>query len=118
DNYWQPMVFEFDNAAALDASSCNAGTSTSITAGSLSPTAVGDLILQVSYAPTYASNTSFTAGSQSNITWALAHTLLGDGSASQWGLYNSTSAITPTFTAGTANPILSCAGALRATPAG
>jgi len=118
NGYWQPMVFEVDNAAALDASSCNSGTSTSITAGQLTPTVMGDLILQVSYAPTYASNASFSAGSQSNITWGLAHTLLGDGSASQWGVYNSTSAITPTFTAGTSNPFLSCAVALRATTTG
>ena len=118
NGYWQPMVFEVDNAAALDASSCNSGTSSSITAGQITPTAVGDLLLQVSYAPTYASNASFSAGSQSNMSWALAHTLLGDGSASQWGVYNSTSAITPTFTAGTANPFLSCAVALRATTTG
>ena len=118
NGYWQPMVFEFDNAAALDASSCNSGTSTSITAGQLTPTVSGDLIIQVSYAPTYASNASFSAGSQSNITWALAHTLLGDGSGSQWGVYNSTSAINPTFTAGTSNAFLSCAVALRATTTG
>jgi hypothetical protein len=118
NGYWQPMVFEIDNAATLDAASCNSGTSSSITAGQLTPTASGDVILQVSYAPTHASNASFGAGSQSNITWALAHTLLGDGSASQWGIYNSTSAINPTLTAGTSNPFLSCAIALTATSTG
>jgi hypothetical protein len=118
NGYWQPMVFEVDNAATLDGASCNSGTSNSITAGPMTPTAVGDLILQVSYAPTYASNTSFSAGSQSNISWALAHTLLGDGSASQWGIYNSASPINPTFTAGTSNPFLSCAVALQASSTG
>jgi hypothetical protein len=118
NGYWQPMVFEIDNAATLDGASCNSGTSSSITAGQLSPTASGDLILQVSYAPTYASNTSFSAGSQSSISWALAHTLLGDGSASQWGVYNSISPINPTFSAGASNPFLSCALALQATSTG
>src|SRR5436309_13273795 len=37
NGYWQPMVFEVDNAAALDASSCNSGTSSSITAGQIRP---------------------------------------------------------------------------------
>jgi hypothetical protein len=118
NGYWQPMLFELDNAAALDASSCNTGTSNLITAGPLTPSAAGDLLLQVSYAPTYARSTSFGAGSQSNISWALAHTLLGDGSASQWGVYNSNAAINPAFTAGTANPFLSCAVALRASSTG
>src|SRR5947199_6802165 len=44
NGYWQPLVFEVDNAAALDASSCNSGTSSSITAGQITPTAVGDLL--------------------------------------------------------------------------
>jgi hypothetical protein len=113
NGYWQPMVFEFDNAAALDTAACSAGTSASITAGQMTPTTTGDLIFQVSYAPTRASNTSFGAGSQPNIAWGLAHTLLGDDSASQWGIYNSTSPINPTFSAGTSNPFLSCAVALK-----
>lgn len=117
DNFWQPIVFEVDNAAVLDASSCNVGTSTSLTAGSLTPTVSGDLLLQVVYSSAYNSppgtNTSFTAGSQSNITWALAHTLLGDGSASQWGVYNSTAAINPTFSSGNSTGFISCAVALR-----
>lgn len=122
DNYWQPMVFEVDNAAALDASSCSTGSSASITAGSLTPTVGGDVILQVSYSPAYNSppgtNTSFAAGSQPSITWALAHALLGDGSASQWGIYNSTATINPTFTSGTSSGFISCAVALQQTPTG
>lgn len=119
NGYWQPTITEFFNASAVDATSCNTGTSASITAGSLTPTVSGDLLYQVSYDPsvsygTAAQSASFTGGSQANISWALWFELLGDGAAGQWGVYSSTAAINPTFTAATSQPFISCAVALKA----
>ena len=61
---------------------------------------------------------SFTAGSQSNITWQLLGTDLYDGTAAEAGVYNATSAINPTFTSGTSESFTSCAVALKAASAG
>jgi hypothetical protein len=120
--FWQLTVAEFYNVAAsspIDSSSCNAATSTSVTAGSLGTLgASGDLIYQASYSDAYQSNTSFAAGSQPNITWNLADELLGDGSASQYGVYSSTVSFNPTFTQGTSIPFLGCAVALKAGSSG
>lgn len=123
NGYWQPTIAEFYNATALDATSCNTGTSNSITAGTLSPTVTGDLLYQVSYYPNLSYGTAgqtgaFVAGSQSNITWALWFELLGDGAGGQWGVYNSTSAINPTFTSNASASFISCAVALKAASAG
>lgn len=123
NGYWQPTIAEFNNAAALDATSCSSGTSTSITAGSITPTVAGDLLYQVSYYPnlsygTPAQAAAFTAGSQSSIAWALSFELLGDGAAGQWGVYNSTSAINPTFASAASASFISCAVALKAATVG
>ena len=117
-------ISEYYNVGATDGSNCNAGSSsTTITAGSITPTATGDLLWQ--WAPNGndggglpASVSSFTAGSQASITWQFLGTDLYDGSASQAGIYNSTSAINPTFTSGTAQNFTSCAVALKAAAAG
>lgn len=119
NGYWQPTIAEFYNAGAVDATSCNTGTSASITAGTLTPTVSGDLLYQVSYYPNLsygsaAQTGAFTAGSQSSITWALWFELLGDGAAGQWGVYNSTSAINPTFTSAASASFISCGVALKA----
>src|SRR5690349_5911371 len=123
NGYWQPTITEFYNAAAVDATSCNTGTSASITAGSLTPTVPGDLLYQVSYYPnlsygTAAQSSTYTAGSQANINWALWFALLGDGAAGQWGVYNSTAAINPSFTAPSSQSFISCAAALKPGTAG
>jgi len=118
NGYWQPTVSEFYGAAVLDASSCATGTSTSVTAGSLAPTIAGDLLYQVSYSASSSSETSFAVGSQSNIAWAFAFQLHGDGAAAQYGVYSSTSAINPAFTQGASNSFISCAVALKASAAG
>jgi len=115
-------VSEFYNVGTVDAHSCNNASSTSITAGSLTPTQTGDLIWQWvtnnggGSVPNSVS--SFTAGSQSNITWQLLGTDLFDGDASQYGVYNSTSAVNPTLTSGTSQAFSSCAVALKAASAG
>ena len=123
NGYWQPTVAEFDNAGALDAQGCNAGTSAAVSAAALNPTVSGDLLYQVSYTPNLsygraAQTAAYTAGSSSNINWSLLFELLEDGAASQWGVYNSTSSITPAMTAGASSEFISCAVALKATTAG
>jgi hypothetical protein len=107
------------SASALDAKSCNAGSnSTSITAGSITPTASGDLLWQWAANANFASLSSFTAGSQSNIGWLFNGTDINDGDATQAGVYSSTAAINPTFTSGTSEPFDSCVMALKAASAG
>jgi len=109
--------------SAVDTHHCNAGSSsTSITAGSITPESSGDLLWQ--WAVNGADNgipistTSFAAGSQSNISWQLSGTDINDGDAVQAGIYNSTTAINPTLTSGTVLPFDSCVMALKAASAG
>ncbi len=105
--------------AALDAKSCSAGASSkSIAAGSITPTASGDLLWQWAATANSSSVASIAAGSQSNITWQLNGTDIDDGDATQAGVYNSTTAINPTFTSGTGQPFDSCVVALKAASAG
>jgi len=119
NGYWNPAVAVFYNAAVLDGSSCNTGTSATITAGSITPTVTGDLFYQISYAGSPTPQTaSFTPGSQSNIAWSLVFQLLGDDAAAQYGVYNSTSALNPTFTQAASASFISCALALKSTTAG
>jgi Bacterial Ig domain/IPT/TIG domain len=128
NGYWQAFVAELFNVGSLDGSSCSTGSSTTISAGSFTPTQSGDLIFQAKYSantlsssPPYGlpvQTTSFTPGLQPNITWSLASQLLGDGAADQYGVYNSTVAVNPTFTQAASNSYVSCAVALRAASAG
>ena len=120
-------VSEYYNVAtssAVDSSSCTADSSgTTITAGSITPTVSGDLLWQVAFNASGGGSTpgavsSFTAGSQSNITWQFLGADLFNGSAEQAGVYSSTSAINPTFTSGTSQTFTSCAMALKAASAG
>jgi hypothetical protein len=86
-------------ANAVDVTSGNFAQSNTITAGSATPTASGELVIQGTWNdwtnPT--SVTSFTAGSQTNITWALANADRAVGIAMQWGVYNSTAALNATM---------------------
>jgi hypothetical protein len=128
NRYWQAQVAVFYNVGALDVSSCNAGSSATIQAGSLAPTVSGDLIYQAKFSANTLSGSSpyglplqaasFTPGLQPNITWSLASQLLGDGAADQYGVYNSTVAMNPTFTQAASDSYVSCAMALRAASAG
>jgi hypothetical protein len=116
---WQISIAVVKDANTLDVSSCNTATSATITAGSMTPTVSGDFIFQAKYSTTQTSQTaSFTAGSQANITWGLLSELLGDGVATQSGVYNSTSAINPTFTQAASDAYISCAVALKPNVAG
>lgn len=93
-----------DNTTPVDGSvfSGNNGSGTSITAGNLTGFAQsGDVLFQASFASGgytgITGGTGWTPGSQSNITWSLASTDSHEGSASQWGVYNSTATINPTM---------------------
>ncbi len=128
NDYWQALVAEFFNVGSLDGSSCSTGSSTTISAGSITPTQSGDLIFQAKYSANTLSGSSpyglplqtasFTPGLQPNITWSLASQLLGDGAADQYGVYNSTVPVNPTFTQAASDSYISCAVALRAASAG
>lgn len=106
-------------ASALDTKSCTAGSgSTSISAGSITPSASGDLLWQWAANANVAKIASTAPGSQSNITWQLNGTDIHDGDATQAGVYNAISAINPTFASGTSEPWDSCVMALKAASAG
>jgi len=119
NGFWQPLIAEFYNVGVLDSSSCNATTSATVSAGNITPSLSGDLIFQAKYSANQTSQTaSFIPGSQANITWNLASQLLGDGAADQYGIYNSTAALNPTFTQAASDSYISCAIALKPASAG
>lgn len=96
------VAMEVTNIAtseALDTSSCNApnATMTTVSAGSFTPATSGDFLFEYYFNTNANSSTAITEGSQSNITWRLASSLFTEGTGSQWGVYNSTSAINPTM---------------------
>jgi hypothetical protein len=119
--YWQVTWQEFYNVAAssiADASVCNSGNSTSVSAGSLGTLAnSGDLIVQTSYS-TSASAPAQTGEFSEGSGFALLFQLIGDGAAAQYEVYNSATALTPTFTQATAIPYISCAVAMKAGSSG
>lgn len=122
NGYLAVSASEYYNIAlssALDAKSCSAGSSSvSITAGTITPSNSGDLLWQWAADANAASVSSFTSGSQSNISWQLNGTDINASDATQAGVYNSTASINPTFSSGTAEPFDSCVMALKAATAG
>lgn len=119
NGYWNALVGEFFNVGALDGSSCSAASSATISAGNITPAHTGDLIFQAKYSASVTKQTaSFTPGLQPNISWSLASQLLGDGAANQYGVYNSTVAMNPTFTQAASDSYISCAVALQPASAG
>lgn len=102
---------ELTNCGAVDAWASNAGTSTSITAGSWTPTQSGDFALQ--YTVSDGGPTSVTVGSQANITWRLAVNDLGFSRFSQQGTYSSTSALNPTMAQSPSSAFMSESMAIR-----
>ncbi len=120
DGFVQPMATEFDNVTGVDVSAAgNQGTGTSLTAGSMTPSASGELAYQIGFAlATNQNQTSFTAGSQANAAWGLLSADLMDGLAAQYGVYNSTSAINPTMTMGTSGRWISAGVLLKTGSAG
>jgi len=95
-----------------------ASSGTGIFAGSGT---TGDLIVQVGYrvgTPFVNATPPYTVGSQSNITWSTLASDGMDGSFSQWGVYNSTSSLSPQFTTGSSSTYVTAAIALKAASAG
>jgi hypothetical protein len=117
---FQCVSSQIANVTAADGSGTgNEGSGTSATAGNMTPTAAGDLVYQVvaSLSDSLA-QTSFTAGSQSNIAWNLESADLKDGMAVQAGVYSSTAAIDPAMTLGTGATWISAAVLLKSGTAG
>jgi hypothetical protein len=79
--------------------------------------ASGDLVYFVSYGNA-ATSSSFTAGSQSNISWALDAVDLIDGYAVQHGVYSATATFTPQMTTGTSGSYTSCEVMFKSATAG
>jgi hypothetical protein len=78
----------------------------------------GDLIYFVSFNDYSTATTSFTAASQSNITWALDAVDLFDGYAVQHGVYSTTTSFTPQIATGTSSTYTSCEVAFKSASAG
>ncbi len=101
----QARAGEFNNVATtapVDVSTSATATSTTPAAGSVTPTVSGDLFVMLAEQDSTGAVTSWAAGSQPNITWALAQNDVGFGSSInqmvQWGVYNSTAAFNPSAT--------------------
>ncbi|WP_353063327.1 hypothetical protein RBB77_18865 [Tunturibacter psychrotolerans] len=114
---------EFYNVAtssAVDATpNCNSANSgKTLTGPSTGTLTSGDLIYFVSFSDQVGATTSFTAGSQPNITWNLDAADLFDGYAVQHGVYSTTTSFTPQMTTGTSNPYTSCAVVFKSASAG
>ena len=96
------FVMEVKNIAssgAFDKFGGAASNSNTVAAGSLTPVASGDFVIQHGWNDFSIANTcAWTVGSQSNITWQLEQNSNQDCMAVQVGQYNSTSALNPTFT--------------------
>jgi hypothetical protein len=116
--YTQPMATEFANVIGIDGSGSAAqGTGTSVASGSLTPSVSGDLAYQVAFSLSV-NQSSFTAGSQSNISWSLLSADILDGWAAQYGTYNSTAAINPSLSMGTSQKWISAGLLLKSGTSG
>ena len=117
--YVSALATEFYNIAtssALDGSSGNAGTGTSVTAGSFTPSTSGDLIYQ--YAVQDSSSNPMTSWSQGASPWVLLSSDILDGSAAQYQVQTTAAAINPTMGMAPSQNFNSVAIALKAANAG
>lgn len=88
-----PRLLEFNNVTAVDGCGGQTGSGTTVTSGSITPTVTGDLVLQNVFRSGTILATSYTPGSQTNITWQLADADLRESGSTQWGVYNSTTGL-------------------------
>lgn len=112
------LASEFYNIApanALDGSSGSSGSSSNVSAGSLTPSSNGDLIYQ--YAVQDSTSNPMTAWTQGN-SWALLSADVLDGSAAQYQIQSSAAAITPALGMSPSQNFNSIAVALKSAPAG
>lgn len=110
------VLAEFYNCTTVDVfNGAFAAAGSSASAGSITPTVTGDLIFQyVIRDKTSQGRTGFTAGSQANITWTKLTSDTQDIHASQYGVYNSTSAINPNMGMNISGDYISVCVALKA----
>jgi hypothetical protein len=78
----------------------------------------GDLIYFVSFNDNVGATSSFTAGSQPNVSWNLDAVDVADGYAVQHGVYSATTSFTPQMTTGTAGTYTSCQVMFKSASAG
>jgi hypothetical protein len=113
NGFVQGVATELANVTAFDVATPGAsGSGTSVTSGSTTPSLVGDLVYQLTTSLNFSSfpnQTSFAAGSQSNIAWNLLSADTVDGMAAEYGVYSSTAALNPAMTLGTAQHWVSVA---------
>jgi hypothetical protein len=113
---------EFYNVAAsspLDGTAgCNTVSSSTLTGTATGTLAGGDLIYFVAYSKNATGASSFTAGSQANISWVLDAVDLIDGYAVQHGVYSTTASFTPQMTTGSSGSYTSCEVMFKAASAG
>jgi hypothetical protein len=123
----QATCIEIANVTATDGSSCAMATTGAPSAGSVTPTVTGDMVVMYTEQDSSATpSTSLAVGSQSNITWNLLGPFRGNPSGSnttqelmQYGVYNSTAALNPTASVAPAtNQWNSCALFLKAGTSG
>jgi hypothetical protein len=111
------MASEFSNVTGFDVASAGSNSSgTSLAAGSTTPTVNGDLVYQIGY--NILNTYTWSAGSQSNITWNLLSADLKDGLAAQYGVYSSVGALNPTMSMGTGGAFVTAAAFFKAGAAG
>lgn len=118
-SYVSALASEFYNIAtanALDGSSGNSGTGSSVTAGSFTPTTSGDLIYQ--FAVQDSSSNRINSWTQGSSPWALLSADVMDSSAAQYQVQSSAAAINPAMTMAPAQNFNSVAIALKAAVAG
>lgn len=110
----QPMATEFDNVIGFDGSEiATQGDSNVASPGSMTATVSGDLVYQVAVSLSF-NQSSFTASSQSGVTWNLLSADLMDGLAGQYGVDSSTGAINPIISMGTSQKWISAGILLKA----
>jgi len=117
--YLAVVASEFSNVTAVDGTGSGANTTgTSVAAGSLTPTVTNDLIYQLTFLPIMTQEITYAAGSQSNITWNLLSADQLDALAAQYGVYASTTAISPTMTLGASEQFVTAAVLFKTGTAG
>jgi IPT/TIG domain len=119
-SYVSALASEFYNVApsnALDSSSGGSGSGSSVSAGSLTPTASGDLIYQYAVQDS-TSSSPMAAWTQGANPWLLLSADLLDGAAAQYQVQSAAAPITPTFAMAPAQGFTSVAVALRSSNAG
>ena len=97
---------------------CHNVTSTTVTGVTTGTLTSGDLLIFSADNNNATAIASFTAGSQTSITWALLAVDRLEGYAVQYGVYSTTTAFTPQMTAGTSQPFTGCQIAFKAASAG